>query len=303
MRILEFTVPEGWGGATVKSFTREYLGFSARTLSGQKFEGGILLNSLPCHVNAVLSPGDRLCFPLADEPMDYPPEDLPLNIVYEDQDFLIVNKAQGMPVHPSPGHDRDSLLNAAAFYYLRTGQSHRIRPLYRLDKDTGGLLPLAKHRAAAGAVLAKAYLAVCQGILTDSGTVDAPIGLREGSKIVRTCGGAGQPAVTHWKALGSDGSHTLLLLHLETGRTHQIRAHMAHLGHPLAGDDLYGGSLERVSRQALFCVFLHLTCRAAAIDNDFYTPVPEDLRLSFPLLPWHLAGPAICGVEQANRLS
>lgn len=295
---MEYTVPEGWHGATVKGFARRYLGFSARALSGQKFEGGILLNGSPCHASAPLSAGDRLSFPLPDEPMDYPPENLPLDILYEDGDFLLVNKAQGMPVHPSPGHSRDSLLNAVASYYHRTGQSHRIRPLYRLDKDTGGLLPLAKHRAAAGATLKKSYLAVCQGRLVGSGTIDAPIGLKEGSKIVRACG-AGQPAVTHWRALGHGDGHTLLALRLETGRTHQIRAHLAYAGHPLAGDDLYGGSLERVSRQALFCVFLKLTCRTVEIDKEFYTPVPEDLRLSFPQLPWHLAGPAVCGVEQA----
>ena len=285
-RVLAYTVPEGWAGP-VKRFAREYLGFSARALSAQKYEGGIWVNGLMRHADFCLAPGDRLRFPIAPEEMGYPPVELPLSIVYEDGDFLIVDKAQGMPVHPSPGHDADSLLNAVAFYYRRTGQAHRVRPLYRLDKDTGGLLAIAKHRAAAGAALRKRYLAVCEGVLTGGGTVDAPIGLGPGSKIVRVCGPGlpgGQPAVTHWQALKTDGSHTLLGLTLETGRTHQIRAHMAYLGHPLAGDDLYGGSLAVVQRQALFCAELHVICRAVGLDREFRGQLPSHVRDAFPRL-------------------
>lgn len=285
MRVLEHVVPEEWGGKPVKRFAREYLGFSTRALAGQKYEGGILVNGLPRHADFVLASGDRLSFPIPAEGMDYPPAELALAIVYEDEDFLIVNKAQGMPVHPSPGHDRDSLLNAVAWHYLNTGQSHRVRPLYRLDKDTGGLLPIAKHRAAAGAPLRKEYRAVCEGCLTGSGTVDVPMGLGPDSKIVRVCGAgvpAGQPAVTHWKALKCDGSHTLLSLVLDTGRTHQIRAHMAYLGHPLAGDDLYGSSLNVVRKQALFCTGLDMDCRAVGMDRTFRVGVPEEVRQAFP---------------------
>jgi len=287
VRVLAYTIPEGWDGAAVRGFAREYLGFSARVLAGQKFEGGILVNGRACRATQVLRAGDSLCFPLADEEMDYPPADLPLDILYEDGDFLILCKGAGMPVHPSPGHDADSLLNAAAWYYQSTGQSHRVRPLYRLDKDTSGVLPLAKHRAAAGAGMEKRYLAVCQGVLEGSGTVDAPIGLQEGSKIVRACG-AGQKAVTHWQALGSADGHTLLALRLGTGRTHQIRVHMAHIGRPLAGDDLYGGGLERIPRQALHCARLGLRCRAVGMERIFRAPVPEDMLKAFPLLPWQL---------------
>lgn len=213
--------------------------------------------------------------------MCYPPAELPLDIIYEDEDFLIVNKAPGMPVHPSPGHDRDSLLNAVSFYYTSSGQSHRVRPLYRLDKDTSGALAMAKHRIAAGAVTEKTYLAVCEGELPASGTVDEPIGLKDGSKIVRACG-YGQPAVTHFRSLCSEGGHTLIELWLETGRTHQIRAHMAHIGHPLAGDDLYGGGREYIGRQALHCYGLKVECKAAGMSGTFLAPVPVDILDAFP---------------------
>lgn len=281
MRVLEYDVPEDWDGATVRGFAKGYLGLSVRALAGQKFPGGILVNGEECHVTRELSAGDRLCLTLPEEAMNYPPEELPLDILYEDEDFLIVNKAPGMPVHPSPGHDRDSLLNAVSFYYMSSGQSHRVRPLYRLDKDTSGVLALAKHRIAAGAVTEKKYLAVCQGELPLSGTVDEPIGLKEGSRIVRACG-YGQPAVTHFRKLAFAQGHTLTELRLETGRTHQIRAHMAHIGRPLAGDELYGGGRERIKRQALHCLTLALRCKAVGMDRTFIAPVPEDILSSFP---------------------
>lgn len=283
MRVLRYAIPEGWDGSTVKGFARGFLGLSVRALAGQKFDGGILVNGRACHVTEPLRAGDELCFALPDEPMCYPSAELPLDILYEDEDFLIVCKAPGMPVHPSPGHDSDSLLNAVSWYYRCSGQSHRVRPLYRLDKDTSGVLALAKHRIAAGAGTKKTYLAVCQDELEDSGTVDLPIGMKEGSKIVRACG-SGQNAVTHFKKLGFEDGHTMAELWLETGRTHQIRVHMAHTGHPLAGDELYGGSRERIGRQALHCAALELECKAVGMDRVFRAPVPGDMLAAFPML-------------------
>lgn len=210
----------------------------------------------------------------------------PLSILYEDEDYLIVDKPPGMPIHPSPGHDRDSLLNRVAYYYGKTGQTPAFRPLYRLDRDTSGLVAVGKHRlAVSSAQQEKRYLAVCEGFLSGCGTVDVPIGLEAGSKIKRCCGAEGaQPAVTHWRALAQRDGHTLLELRLETGRTHQIRVHMAFLGHPLAGDDLYGGSCTRIARQALHCGRLLLSSRALQVSRLFSAPFPGDLLQSFPWL-------------------
>ena len=191
-----------------------------------------------------------------------------------------------MPIHPSPGHDRDSLLNRVAYYYGKTGQTPAFRPLYRLDRDTSGLVAVGKHRlAVSSAQQEKAYLAVCEGVLSGCGTVDVPIGLEVGSKIKRCCGTEGaQPAVTHWRAIAQREGHTLLELRLETGRTHQIRVHMAFLGHPLAGDDLYGGSCTCIARQALHCGRLLLSSRALQVSRLFSAPFPGDLLQSFPWL-------------------
>lgn len=270
----------------VKEFLRRGLGVSARVLTQQKFlEGGLLLNGKPCRAVDRLAAGDSLALVFPDEPVDYPPAPGELAVVYEDGDYLVVNKPPAMPVHPSPGHDRDSLLNRVAYYYQQTGQAHRVRPLYRLDKDTTGLVVLAKHRAAASCSrVEKRYYALCQGELAGSGTIDAPIGLGAGSKIVREFG-VGRPAVTHWKALAHGSGHTLLSLKLETGRTHQIRCHLAGIGHPLAGDDLYGGSLALLPRQALHCGRALLICPALGLARELQADLPRDLRSAFPWLP------------------
>ena len=285
MRSLCYTVPTAWRGARVSAYLRLGLGLSARALAGIKYGGGMTLNGAPCRAGALLQEGDRLELFLPDERTDYPaaPAGAPLTMaVYEDQDFLVVNKPADMPVHPSPGHDLDSLVSAVAGHCLRTGQAYRIRPLYRLDKDTSGLLPIAKHKIAAGAKLSKLYLAVCQGILDGSGVINAPIGLKDGSKIQRQVRPQGQPSVTRWRALARSDGHTLIALRLDTGRTHQIRVHMAHIGRPLAGDDLYGGALSPMGRQALHMHRLHISCPALLTDLSLCQAPPKDMLEAFP---------------------
>lgn len=277
MKPLSFVVPLEWENRPVKEFVRRYLGFSARTLVELKqTPGGLLQNGTPARAVDLLQAGDTLTLTPPDEQQSVPPVELTLSVAYEDDHYLVVNKPPQMPVHPSPGHDADSLCNAVAFYYQQTGQRCLLRPLYRLDRDTSGLVVFAKHRPAAAAVLQKTYFAVCEGSLTGTGTIDLPIGLTEDSKIRRVCG-VGSPAVTHWHALQSDGTHTLLELTLETGRTHQIRAHLSHLGHPLAGDDLYGGSRDLISRQALHCGTVRLSCAPLAVSLTLAAPLPNDM--------------------------
>ncbi len=285
MRILEYRVPPDCGGMSVRDFVRRRLGFSARFLTEQKkLADGMQKNGAPCRSVDLLHAGDVLTLSLPEEETTYPPEPAALSVLWETGDYLAVDKPPGMPVHPSPGHDRDSLLNAAAYYFQETGQSHLFRPLYRLDKDTSGVVVLGKHRPAAAARLEKWYYAVCQGTLTGAGTVELPIGLKSGSRIVRECG-HGVRAVTHWRALAFRDGCTLLELRLETGRTHQIRVHMAALGHPLAGDDLYGGSREAVGRQALHCGRVKLSCPPLSVEKELAAEFSPDLRAAFPWLP------------------
>ena len=288
-RTLTYTVPPAWDGRTVKDFARQHLGLSSRAFVKQKYlPGGLVKNGQPCRSVDLLRAGDRLCLTLPQDAETYQAVEGPLSILYEDQDYLAVDKPPAMPVHPSPGHDRDSLLNRVAFHYQLTGQAPAFRPLYRLDKDTSGILLVGKHRAAvSSAQVEKTYYAVCQGELSGDGTVEAPIGLEPGSKIRRCCREDGQPAVTHWQVLASQEGHTLLRLRLETGRTHQIRVHMAHLGHPLAGDDLYGGSRYRLCRQALHCGELSLVCKPLGAGLRLAAPFPEDMAAAFPwILPF-----------------
>jgi len=286
MRVLKYSVPSESDGVSVRDFARKTLGFSARMLTKQKhLANGILKNGLPCRSVDILRAGDVLAFTLPEEENAYSAVPVSLSILWETEDYLAVDKPPGMPVHPSPGHDKDSLLNAAAYYYKKTEQSCLFRPLYRLDRDTSGIVLLGKHRAAvSSANIEKRYFAVCEGVLSGSGTVDAPIGLKEGSKIVRECG-HGETAVTHWRAVASAEGHTLLSCKLETGRTHQIRVHMSHIGHPLAGDDLYGGRREVIGRQALHCSRIHVSCMALSIDTQLFSEFPPDIRAAFPWLP------------------
>ena len=286
MRVLEYVIPPHCQGMAVKDFARRELCLSARMLTKQKqCENGILKNGVPCRTIDTLSAGDVLTFSLPEEERSYPAEPVPLFILWETEDYLAVDKPCGMPIHPSPGHNRDSLLNAVAYYYETTGQHHLFRPLYRLDKDTSGIVVLGKHRAAVSSAIAeKRYYAVCEGTLSGSGTVDIPIGLAPDSKILRICG-SGERAVTHWTAAATEENHTLLGLKLDTGRTHQIRVHMAHLGHPLAGDDLYGGSREHLSRQALHCGWISLENPALSLSITLFSEFPSDFREAFPWLP------------------
>ena len=162
----------------------------------------------------------------------------------------MVAKPPGMPVHPSPGHDRDSLLNRVAYYCQEKGQQYAFRPLYRLDRDTSGIVVVGKHRTAvSSAQVKKLYYGIVQGELDCQGTVTHPLPWNQGARSAAAVGKDGQVAVTHWEALASAEGHTLLRFQLETGRTHQIRVHMAYTGHPLAGDDLYGGSRQLLGRQ------------------------------------------------------
>lgn len=205
--------------------------------------------------NEKLSPGQELLVELPDpEPVDILPQNIPLDVVYEDEDVIVINKPVGMVVHPAPGHPDGTLVNALLYHCgdSLSGINGELRPgiVHRIDRDTSGLIIAAKHDRAHMALaaqlqdhsLARIYEAVAVGgFREDSGTVDAPIGRhpveRKKMAIDRQ---NGRPAVTHWSVLGRCNGFTHIQCQLETGRTHQIRVHMASIGHPLLGDVVYG---------------------------------------------------------------
>lgn len=281
-RTLSFTVSSAQNGTDIKTFIRRGLGLSARVLTALKYEGEILLNGVHARSIDRLKEGDQLTLTLFDEKGNYVPVESELTVLYEDEDFLVLHKPADMPVHPSPGHDADSVLNAAAWYFSNT-QNFVFRPMYRLDRDTTGALVLAKNKFAACAELEKTYIAVCEGETLAAGTVNAPIGLTPGHKVQR-CTGIGQFAETRYRTLRTGNEYSLIEFQLLTGRTHQIRVHMASIGHPVAGDDLYGGHLDRTNRQMLCCNSVRIRCPVLNTECVIRTDFTGEQKKLFPEL-------------------
>lgn len=215
--------------------------------------GNILVNGKAVKAKYSVKEGDLVTYDLPEpEVLEYEAEDIPLDIVYEDDDVAVVNKPQGMVVHPSVGHTSGTLVNALMYHIHDLSSINGVvRPgiVHRIDKDTSGLLMIAKndraHQALAEELKDKKslrkYLAIVHGnISNDRGVIEAPIGRSEKDRKKQAVMAKGKPAVTHFKVLERFGNYTLVELTLETGRTHQIRVHMAYIGYPVAGDPLYG---------------------------------------------------------------
>ncbi|EHI74957.1 ribosomal large subunit pseudouridine synthase D [Streptococcus criceti] len=216
-------------------------------------DGTVLVNSQVKKAKYSVKAGDIITYEEPEEEvLDYVAQDLPLEIVYEDQDVAVINKPQGMVVHPSAGHPSGTLVNALLYHIKDLSTINGVvRPgiVHRIDKDTSGLLMIAKndqaHQALADELKDKKslrkYLAIVHGNLpNDRGLIEAPIGRSAKDRKKQAVTAKGKPAVTHFHVLERFGNYTLVELRLETGRTHQIRVHMAYIGHPIAGDPLYG---------------------------------------------------------------
>lgn len=260
----EFKVPEELDGISVRSFLRRRCDVSARLLAKLKrVENGITANGRHVKSIDILHSGDVVSIMLPADERLITPVELPVDVVYEDEAVIVFNKPQDMPVHPVHEHRLDTLANAAAFYSRQHGEAYAFRAVNRLDKDTSGLVLAAKSGYAHTFLIEhtrKVYMALCEGEITGSGTIDAPLRIKPGHTIQREAGMGGARAVTHYHAEKYMLGHTLLSITLETGRTHQIRTHFSYIGHPLAGDDMYGGSLRYFSRQCLHCAeleFIH----------------------------------------------
>ena len=301
-----FEVKAEYDGMTARGFLRKICGLTARSMTILKYDCGIRRSGEILKAHDIVHTGDIIELSLPADVNDIEPVDGELDILYEDEYLLIVNKPPFMPAHPTKTHQLDTLANIVTYYQRKRGENYTFRALNRLDKDTSGCVVIAKDRLAYALTqptVRKTYIAVCEGILTESGVIDAPIALSEGSKIKRAvvpenCA-AGQRAVTHYRPVSSANGHTMLELWLETGRTHQIRCHMNSIGHPLAGDDLYGGSREYIERQALHCKsvsFVHpLTKEELFIDS----PVPNEF---FAILSSDAdALPAVDSLDPAER--
>lgn len=277
----------------IKQFLKEK-GYSSQLLIQlKKRPESVLLNGEAVFLNHPLQTGDVLQIHIIEEQSSekIPPVELPLDILYEDEDFMILNKPAGMPIHPSMNHYYNSLANAVAWYFSNQNIPFVFRCINRLDRDTSGLTIVAKNMLSAGILstmvaekgmygIEREYLAIVRGSVTPpSGTIDAPLGRKPGSIIERTVDFEhGERAVTHYRVLKEENGHSLLSLKLETGRTHQIRIHLKYLGFPLIGDYLYNPDTEWISRQALHAYRLRFPHPITSKIMEFTAPLPEDFQ-------------------------
>ncbi len=280
---LTFLVPAEYDGATVQTFLRRGCGFSSRMLARfRQVEDGILADGAPLRTIDYVQTGQTLVLRLPEDMVRVEPVEYPLEVVYEDSSLLVVNKPPYLAVHPSAGKPEPTLAAAVVGYYQKKGESHAFRPLGRLDRNTSGLLAAAKNAhvayALGGGKIQKEYRALALGKLEGEGIIDAPIRVREGSCITREVGEGGKPSVTRWQALSGNDRATYLRVCIDTGRTHQIRVHMAWLGHPLAGDTMYGEDQTVLPRQGLHCGFLRFRHPLTGETLCLSAPLPQDMR-------------------------
>lgn len=252
MEEVKLTVDAALTGRIDKVLGHHLKQFSRSQIQKWVTDGNVTVNGQPVKPKYKLAVGDQVVVsPEAPQKIDLEPENIPLDIVYEDDDVLVVNKPQGMVVHPAPGHPNHTLVNALLYHSPLSTISGEFRPgiVHRIDKDTSGLLMVAKndmaHRSLAAQLKAKTnqreYVALVHGVIKqEAGTIDAPIGRSRKDRKKQAIVSDGRHAVTHFKVLKRYRHYTLVSCRLETGRTHQIRVHMKSIGHPLAGDPLYG---------------------------------------------------------------
>ena len=288
-RVLEYEIPSEYDGANITTVLKQHFKISTNLIKDlKKYKEGIQVNGEHKRVVDLVAKGDILKITIRDTVSEnIVPTDIPLDIVYEDEDVLVINKLPNMPTHPSMGNYENSLANGVMYYYKSKGEERVFRAVNRLDKDTSGLMAVAKNsyiHARLGEEIQKKelkrkYMCIVCGDVERDGTVDAPIRRADGSVINRIVAPDGQRAVTHYRVIKRYGEYTLLEMKLETGRTHQIRVHMAYIGHPLVGDWLYGTEDHNIAkRQMLHSCYLCFTHPITGQIMEFKDEMAEDMR-------------------------
>lgn len=287
---LEWIISKEHSGKDIKTFLSEEH-ISRRALTDIKFSGGsISVNGKEQNVRYFLDVGDRLeiVFPPETVNPHLRQDHVPLDIVFEDRDLLVINKPPHMSTIPSREHPSGSVANALAYYYEQQGAVQAaVHIVTRLDRNTSGLLLAAKHRHAhhllglqqREAKINRAYEAIALGIFDNKqGVIDAPIGRKQTSIIEREVREDGKRAVTLYEVKKQMKEAAFLKVKLQTGRTHQIRVHLSYLGHPLFGDELYGGPMNGIKRQALHCSELSFFHPLTKKEMAFNIPLPHDMQ-------------------------
>lgn len=288
LHLLEHTISPEEDGSTVRSILRTKLGLSQRLYRRLKRENGILLNGMHVYVSAVVKQGDELRLEVEPEGEgDTIPEAMLLDIVFEDPHIILLNKPAGICVHPTHGHWTGTLANGVANYFLESGIGTRVRPVHRLDMDTSGLVLFAKHQLAhqrlaeqlEGHTLDRRYLAVASGnIFPEEGIINGGIERNPDNRKERMVSETGKSASTHYRVIEQYDGACLVQLALETGRTHQIRVHLAYIGHPLIGDPMYlTDHPVEFPRQALHAGNIRFKHPMSGEELDFSAPLPTDM--------------------------
>ena len=287
---MDIIIDKAHDGMLLRDYLKNVLGISHSLLSSLKCEcDGIMQNGTRVTVRAVLHAGDLLSLKTKDSTSsDIEPVDMPLDIIYEDGDLLAVSKPPNMPTHPSIKHREDTLANAVMFYLQRTGENTVFRAITRLDRDTSGVVLLAKNAYTAATLtemmqsgrIRKEYVAITCGITPEHFTVEANIKRTAESIITReVCGNdEGKYAKTEFVRLSCGNDFSLVRAIPYTGRTHQIRVHLASEGYPIAGDSLYGGDCTKISRHALHAERLILDFPNGRV-LTLTSPIPEDMSM------------------------
>jgi len=286
LREFILTIGNDFQGLDIKFILTNYWGFSGSLITALKKGDCILLNGKKEFVNKVVNEGDVLKINLpcmASE--NIVPNPIPLSILYEDDDILAVNKPAGMPTHPSIGHYEGTLANAVMHYYRDV--PFTFRAITRLDRDTSGVVLIAKHIVSAdrlsksliNGTLEKEYMAVCVGAPTaKAGIIDAPI-KRETEGIIKRCiAEDGKPSLTEYKVIEEKDGLSLIKLQPRTGRTHQLRLHLSHIGTPILADFLYGKEITN-ERTRLHCNTLRFPHPFSGKVTEITAPLPDDMKL------------------------
>ena len=275
---------------TINSILQNELKVSSRLLYKLIKLNKIELNHKPCDTRKTGNLEDTITvnFDYEEDNSNIVPTKMDLNIIFEDDWLLVVNKPAGIAIHPSVLHYSDSLCNGIRFYFDKIGLKKKIRPVNRLDLNTSGLVVFAKCEYIQECLInqmknnqfKKEYLAVCDGVFNEkSGTINLPIARKENSIIERCISENGQTAITHYEVLKEFDNYSLVKCSLETGRTHQIRVHMSAIGHPLLGDSLYGSISDLINRQALHCYNLQFIHPVYNNDLNFFGDLPNDFKI------------------------
>lgn len=284
-RRLQFLIPAAYDGKKVFQFLRGEAKLSSRLLLTLKtIPDGILCNGNHIRTIDPIVRGDVLEIHLPEETAAIEPIEMPLEILYEDEDLLILNKPPNLAMHPTHNHQGDTLANGVTAYLLKEGKPPVFKAVGRLDKCTSGVVVLALHSYAAALLsgrVEKTYLALPSGFFQGSGVIEKRIYRPDPMKTLRAVGDEGDEAITEWISLKSGREASLVRVFPKTGRTHQIRVHFASEGAPLQGDDMYGGSQEYIKRAALHCESVSLLHPVTKERIFIKAPMPEDMRKAY----------------------